>query len=161
MDDGGGAGVSVAWDYVRAKLEWEIRSCRCFCTTFDMWTSAAGMHYLNDNFVLISAPMDLIPFQCSSYGWQSPRGFWSTAMRPLSPTLPAPQDGEPCFNHCLKHVIDDVTDSDKATHKESALDFKAMGLAISVIRGSSILRKVLLKPSNPTTWRIWSSLLPI
>jgi hypothetical protein len=53
-----------------------------------------------------------------------------------------PDDAEPCFNHNLKHVIDDVFGSETGggSFHLGINDLKAMSLLIAHIRGASVVR---------------------
>ena len=68
----------------------------------------------------------------------------------LAKALLTPGDAEPCFNHNLKHVVDDVlvSSSNPALCPVAALDFLAMGLIIAFIRGSSIIRSQFTSACN-------------
>jgi hypothetical protein len=146
-----------------------VRACGSFSTTFDLWTSLAGGHYcvvtyhaLDAHFTMISATLDLIPMACSAYGefiYMSvnarirSHGFGdmlhaasfsdSGSNVAAAKALLTPGDDEPCFNHNLKHVIDDVlggSPGQQLTHLAGASDFAALAMLVAHVRGSPLLR---------------------
>lgn len=57
--------------------------------------------------------------------------------------LLTPNDAEPCFNHNLKNVVDDVLGAENVEPLDSAAaaDFQAVALIIAFIRGSMVVRQ--------------------
>jgi hypothetical protein len=149
-----------------------VRACGSFSTTFDLWTSPAGGHYcvvtyhaLDKSFNMIVATLDLIPLACSAYGefiymavvarikdhgldtiLHAASFSDSGSNVAAAKALLTPNDDEPCFNHNLKHVIDDVlggSPQQEATHPAAAKDFAALALLVAHVRGSPVLRSEL------------------
>lgn len=165
--------LAPLYAFVLKMMEDKVRACGTFVTTFDLWTSVAvtkylvvTYHALTDEFEMVSAPLDLVPMVCSAYG-----EFVATAIESrfhqhgfdnlvhaasfsdsgsncvAAKSLLTPLDGEPCFNHNLKHAIDDVcigSLSAAPTHRASALDFTSMHLIIAFIRSSPNLRSAFV-----------------
>ena len=146
-----------------------VRKSGFFSITFDMWTSiakqkylVATFHTLSENFVMFSAPLDLIPMSCSAYG-----EFIAVAIQSriavrfadcvfmasfsdsgsncrLAKGLLTPGDEEPCFNHTMKLMLDDVIGGAEGGHVAAnavaALDLLSVGLLVAIVRPNTQLR---------------------
>jgi hypothetical protein len=111
-----------------------VRSCGFFSITFDLWTSLAKQKYLvatyhtmDPEFVMLSAPLDLIPMSCSAFGEFIALAIESRVTQHcfgecvfmasfsdsgsncvMAKGLLTPGDEEPCFHHKMKLMLDDV-----------------------------------------------------
>lgn len=159
-------------EVVVKEIEDSLREAGFFSTTFDLWTSNAGnkycvvtYHSMDDKFNLLSAPLDLIPMDCSAFGEfiylaidaRLEAHHFSDCVHiasfsdsgsnvVLAKGLLTPGDAEPCFNHDLKHVVEDVlvgSDSLSPCCPRAAKDFTALSLMIMFIRGSNPLTSLL------------------
>jgi hypothetical protein len=157
------------YDCVLREQEAFVLKCNFFSVTFDMWTSVAKQKYLvttyhtmDEDFVLFSAPLDLIPMSCSAYGEFialaidariTAHKFTSCIFMAsfsdsgsncvLAKGILTPGDEEPCFHHSLKHMLDDVIGAESVNQPKNAvaaLDFLAIGLTVAVVRGNTQLR---------------------
>jgi hypothetical protein len=175
-------------------LEDTVQKCGYFSTTSDLWTSLAGekfcvvtYHSMTHDLEMFSAPLDLIPVGCSAFmeflylaqkGRIDSHNFDncvhvasfsdSGANIAAASERLTPGDAEPCFNHSLKNVIDDVlvgSDSKLPSCDLAALDFRALDLIISYIRASQVVslqfdaevqhlyvKSMQLVKSNLTRW---------
>lgn len=186
--------LSPLHEVVLTQLENSIIKAGFFSTTFDLWTSNGGNQYcvvtyhsMDEDFNFISSPLDLIPMDCSSFGefiyisvqsrirthrfndcLHAASFSDSGSNVVLAKSYLTPGDAEPCFNHDLKHVIEDVlvgTDSAPALCSKAAKDCVALALLVSFIRASGELTSRLsrimrdegstkqkLIPLNTTRW---------
>jgi len=158
------------YDSVRKEQEAFVRSCGFFSITFDLWTSLAKQKYLvatyhtmDPEFVMFSAPLDLIPMSCSAFG-----EFIAMAIEGrieqhhfqecvfmasfsdsgsncvVAKGLLTPGEEELCFHHTMKLMLDDVIGGteggDSGTNAAAALDLLAVGLLVAVVRPNAQLR---------------------
>jgi hypothetical protein len=150
----------------------ELKEAGCMSLTFDAWTSLSGTKYLvvtvhaiTPDWKMLSAPIDLIPMHYRAYGELMAVAILSrihdhklddvllvsstsdgASNCKLTKSLLTPGDEEPCFNHCMHLMINDVidgSDTKAPLDPTAAKDFAALAVAITFIRGSSTLRAEL------------------
>jgi hypothetical protein len=161
--------LAPLYDAVMHELKEFVRKCGFFSITFDMWTSIAKQKYLvstfhtmSEDFEMFSAPLDLIPMSCSAYGEFSAAAIQaridgrfddcvfmasfsdSGSNCRLAKGLLTPGDEEPCFNHTMKLMLDDVIGGAEggghATNAVAALDLLSVGLLVAIVRPNAQLR---------------------
>ncbi len=166
-------------EFVVKQIEKSVIGAGFFSTTFDLWTSNTGNQYLavtyhsmDKEFNLIATPLDLIPVECSTFGEFiylavqariKAHGFddslYAAAFSDsgsnvvLAKSYLTSDDAEPCFNHDLKHVIEDVlvgTDATPATCPRAAKDCAALALMITFVRASDALSSRLARKMKQT-----------
>jgi hypothetical protein len=162
----------------------ELKEAGCMSLTFDAWTSLSGTKYLvvtvhaiTPDWKMLSAPIDLIPMHYRAYGELMAVAILSrihdhklddvllvsstsdgASNCKLTKSLLTPGDEEPCFNHCMHLMINDVIDG---RHKGAAgpygcKDFAALAVAITFIRGSSTLRAELRRSARLRSVHGWN-----
>ncbi len=166
------------YDSVRKEQEDFVRSCGFFSITFDLWTSLAKQKYLvatyhtmDPEFVMLSAPLDLIPMSCSAFGEFIALAIESRVTQHcfgecvfmasfsdsgsncvMAKGLLTPGDEEPCFHHKMKLMLDDVIGGaeggDRGTNEVAALDLLAVGLLVAIVRPNAQLRSEIALASE-------------
>jgi hypothetical protein len=164
--------LPVLYHRAVGSLVGQLKEASCMSLTFDAWTSLRGTKYLvvtvhaiTPDWTMLSAPLDLIPMHHRAYGelmavtilsrlhdhklddvlLVSTTSDGASNCR-LAKSILTPGDEEPCFNHCMHLMVNDVIDgSDTKAPLDpvAAKDFAALAVAITFIRGSSNLRAEL------------------
>jgi hypothetical protein len=164
--------LPVLYDHALTSLVADLKLAGSMSLTFDAWQSLRGTKYLvvtahaiTPSWTMISAPLDLIAMHYRAYGELialtiesriKDHGLDGVLLATttsdngsncrLAKSILTPGDEEPCFNHCMHLMVNDVLDGSDTQPPLDAYagkDFTALATAISFIRGSSVLRSAL------------------